>query len=95
MSYNNLISYIFDTKTFVEGVVENFISRKSQSKNTLIAFIFASMFLTFACNNEGGGMGETFRNLPEISSSNGVLHATFRLDFSKIKVAGQKVTTRI
>src|SRR3972149_1470821 len=95
MSYNNLISYIFDTKTFVEGVVENFISRKSQSKNTLIALIFALMFLTFACNNEGGGMGETFRNPPEISSSNGVLHATFRLDFSKIKVAGQKVTTRI
>lgn len=57
-----------------------------------IVLIFALM--TLNCENNGG-TGETFRNPPEIVSSNGVLDTTLIAGFSEAKIGNDKVTTSV
>ena len=95
MSNINLGSNIYNTNASVKECPKTFISKGSLQGRSVILVLSAIVFMALACNNDGDGTGETFRNPPEIKSSNGVLYATFRLNFSKIKVADQKVTTRI
>jgi FtsP/CotA-like multicopper oxidase with cupredoxin domain len=47
------------------------------------------------CSNNGSGGREMFRNPPEISSRNGVLHANFDVRFSKFKIGDKKVTSSV
>ena len=60
-----------------------------------IAIVFVLGLMTITCNNGGGGGREMFRNPPEISSRNGVLHANLDVRFAKVKIGDERVTTRV
>ena len=53
-------------------------------------------FVVVETNRQGeGGVVETFRNPPEVASSNGVLEVTLAAEEKEIDIAGQKVKARV
>jgi suppressor of ftsI len=67
-------------------------------KNVFSLLILISvLILNLTCDDEGrvGGIKETFRNPPQIFSSNGVLNATLTIDFAKGQVDGQNFSSRM
>ncbi|HEX9665910.1 MAG TPA: multicopper oxidase domain-containing protein, partial [Thermodesulfobacteriota bacterium] len=62
-----------------------------------LLILISVLILNLTCDDDGGGGGikETFRNPPQIFSSNGVLNATLTIDFAEGEIDGQKFSSRM